>query len=217
MSESRSAPIGPEPVRVLSVPSGIPVCVRFLGPIRGLDTHWKAGGTVPCKGADECPIALHRLGVIWRGYSPVEAWEASKRVWRPYVLEVTEALEERLRGRELRGETWSLHRVEEKGKSAAVAGVYCETIESAELREAFDVEPILRRLFHCGPLRLDTRNPLPPKLLLEALPGKAPNLPEDLRPEVSAETEKEERAKAAELWKKLRARGVPSQNGAPLQ
>jgi len=203
-SESPRAPL--EPVRVLSVPEGIPIVVRFLADVVGLDTHWKSGRTIPCPGVEECAPTVHRLGVIWRGYSPVEAWEASKGVWRPWVLEVTEALEERLRGRFLRGETWSLHRTEQKGRTSAVIGVYCEKTAPDEVRPAFEVEPVLRRIFHCGSLRLGTRNPLPPKIMLEALPGKAPTLPADLAQAGTGNEEAKDREQAFEMWKRFRSR-----------
>jgi len=97
------------PVRVVSVPIEIPLVVRFLGPVMGLETHWKSSRTIPCPGVDTCPPALHRLGTIWRGYSAAESWDDAAHVWRPSVLEVTECLEETLRGRDLRGEVWALH------------------------------------------------------------------------------------------------------------
>ena len=207
----RPAPL--EPVRVLSVPEGIPICVRFLGPILGLDTHWK-NGTKPCPGEDECPPTIHRLGIIWRGYAPVESWENSRQVWRPWVLEVTEALEETLRGRQLRGETWLLERTREKGRTAAVIGVYCEAMLPDDVRPGFDVEPVLRRIFHCGKLRLGTRNPVPAKVMLEVMPGKPPVLPgEQAQPE-RVEEDNEKRQQALELMRKFYKRhGMTSPNG----
>jgi len=145
-------------------------------------------------------------------------WVSSKGHWQPAVLEVTEALEERLRGRELRGETWSMHRTEIKGKSSPVVGTFCEKGDTHELREAFELEPILRRLFHVASLKLGTRNPLPPRLMLAPTQGKAPTLPEHLQSVGTQENTEKEREEARKLWKQLRERqaslnGTPDKNG----
>lgn len=212
MQGSESARNPAEAVRVLSVPLGVPIVVRFLGDILGLDTHWKSGRTVPCAGEDECPSSLHRLGVIWRGYAAVEMWIGSKSHWQPSALEVTEALEERLRGRELRGETWSLHRTEIKGKSSPVVGIFCEKGEPNELREAFELEPILRRLFHVARLNLGRRNPLPPRVMLEPVPGKAPRLPDALADAGTPDNTEKEKQEAQKIWMDHRRR-LASLNG----
>lgn len=206
MSQSDSAHEHLEPVRVLSIPAGIPMCVRFLGPVLGLDTHWKAGRSIPCPGWEDCPSGIHKLGIIWRGYAAAEAWDPGKRHWKPFVLEVTEALEERLRDRDLRGETWAIHRTEEKGRSSPVVGVFCERLPAEELRQAFDIEPVLRRLFHCSALKLGTRNPLPAKVLLEPVAGKAPTLPAELQAHRSPGQEKKDMDQAWQQWERFRKR-----------
>lgn len=168
------------PVEVLSVPVNVPVTVRFLGPIYGLDTHWRNGRTVPCDGDGDCPSSIHRTTLIWKGYAAVQAWEPGGRVWRPYVLEVTEALEEILRQRELRGEVWTLSRKQDRGKTDPVRGVFNEKLPEGKFSKEFDITPVLQRLFHRIKLNLGKCNPLPPKVMLEAVAGDAPNFAPEL-------------------------------------
>lgn len=216
MATSSRSDLHPSPVRVLSVPADNPMCVRFLADVLGLDTHWKSGRTIPCSGVGECPVSLHRLGIIWRGYAPVEVWEPAPKLWRPFVLEVTESLEETLRGRQLRGEVWALSRSEDRGRSSPVIGVYCESLREAAVSPAFDVQPILLRLFHVSSLNLGSRNPLPPRLLLEAVPGEAPHLPPDLQPKPGTVQTPKELEAAKKAWERFRGSGYrspPDPNG----
>lgn len=192
------------PVQVLSVPVNLPVCVRFLGPVLGLDTHWRSGRTIPCPGPDECPVSLHRTALIWKGYGPVEAWESSCRHWRSFVLEVTESLEEDLRGRDLRGEVWQLHRMQKSGKTDPVAGIFCERLPEHSLSKTFDIVPVLLRLFHVPRLTLGTRNPMPPKVVIEPVEGNPPNLPLELQQAEKPQDAGRKMEDARELWRRLR-------------
>jgi len=205
----------PAAVRVLSVPADNPICIRFLGECKGLDTHWQKGRTIPCSGNGDCPISLHRLGIIWRGYAPAEVWEPAPRLWRSVVLEVTESLEETLRGRMLRGEVWALSRTEERGRSSPVVGIYCETVREANLSETFDILPVLLRLFHVPALHLGTRNPTPPRLMREAVAGDAPRLPADLQPAPSRVQTPEEEAAAKKAWSRFKNSGYRDVPPAP--
>lgn len=204
------------PVHVLSVPENIPVTVRFLAGYQGLDTHWRSGRTIPCPGPDECLSSMHKSGIIWKGYAPVEAWEELGRLWVPFVLEVTESLEEQLRGRDLRGEVWTLFRVQKNGRTDPVAGIYCERLAEGKLSPAFDVKPVLLRLFHVSELRLGRANPLPPKIMLEAVAGDAPNLPAELVEMSTPQNDPEKVKAAADLWRAFKERGY-RQPGEPDQ
>lgn len=179
--EHRRAADG-DSVRVLSVPIGAPVIVRFLGPVQGLLLHWHGGRSVPCQGTGDCPPTVHRSRTLWRGYGAVEGWDEAWSKWRPAVLEVTEGLEEYLRGRTLRGEVWQLVRDGALGKRAPVEGAYCETQEDQAVSPWFDPLPVLQRFYHTTSIVLGALNPLPPRTSLPAVSGPAPNLPVGLRP-----------------------------------
>lgn len=180
------------PVQVLSVPAESPIAIRFLGAIYGLNTHWHSGKSVPCPGAQECPLPVHRSRMLFKAYGPVERWEATHGVWRPAVLEITENLEERLRGRDLRGEVWVLSREDAKAKASPVIGAFCEALPHAEVSAAFDIVPILCRFYHVQTLALGAANPIPPKVFLEAVEGPPPNLPPELQPAKAREASPEE-------------------------
>jgi len=167
-------------VQVLSVPDNLPIIVRFLGPVLGLETHWRSGRSIPCPGPGDCPSTIHRTGTIWKGYAPVEAWEPANRHWRSWVLEVTESLEEQLRGRDLRGEVWILSRIRKHGKADPINAVYSERFPEEKLSKCFEIHPVLIRLFHVSELRLGACNPLPPKVMIEPVKGDAPTLPPEL-------------------------------------
>lgn len=201
-----SARPSPSPVKVLSVPGGVPIVVKFLGQVQGLNTHWKAGRSHPCPGPDDCPSSLHRIPPIWKGYAPVEVWEAVPQIWRAWVLEVTESLEEQLRKRQLRGETWTLFRAGGKRKTDPVQAVFCERVEENKVSPAFDLLPVLQRLYHCQEIRFGAANPLPPRVVIEPIHGDAPTLPAEMRDLDTPADNPQTRKELAELWKQLRAR-----------
>jgi len=161
------------PVRILSVPNGFPLSIRFLGPYLGLTTHWHSGRTHPCLGSERCIPTIHRSRTVWKAYAPVESWEIVTELWIPAVLEITESLESHLTGRRLRGETWILSRSASK-KVGSVIGVYTETVPEKDLRPAFSIVSILERFYHQKDLQLGTPNPIPPQVFLNAQEGPGP-------------------------------------------
>lgn len=170
------------PVRIASVPEHDPVIVRFLGPLQGLPTHHtRKEGSVACEG-DICPPAIHRLKRVWKFYGAAEEWRHSEKVWRPCVLEVTECLEELLRGRRLRGEVWMLIREGDRGKSSRVTGTLCETLSDVMLTAEFDIYPVLQRRYRVEKLLLGLPNPTPPRLLLSDVVAAPPRVPRELLP-----------------------------------
>jgi hypothetical protein len=182
------------PVRILKVPLGALVTVRFLGPIRGLPTHYFQRHTVPCRGDKECPPGPHKQRAVWKYYGAVEAWINDAACWRPAVIEATEHLEEVLHGRELRGEIWMLTRDGTSSKRSVMSGTFCQRLSDAQLSLEFDVEPILLRFFRVERLLLGLPSPVPPRVFLSDVPGKPPVIPEDLRPPTPAEAAENRKA-----------------------
>jgi hypothetical protein len=205
------------PVRVFSPCLGVPVHVRFLAEIRGLPTHYYARRTIACEGA-ACLPAAHKGRPIWKFYGPAEAWDEMKRLWNPVVLEVTENLEETLRGRTLRGEVWCLLRSGKTQAKSVVTGFYCETLQETAISRPFDVEPVLQRLFRVHVLNLGQPSPIPPRLMLSPKEGQAPRDPAGLPAVGGQEKSPEEKKALAEALEEMRAKWLSrgnSANGVP--
>jgi hypothetical protein len=169
-------------VRVLAIAANVQYTIRFLGPYEGLLTHWVRGRSVPCEGPNTCPIAIHRCRTVWKGYAPIEQWDQVTECWWPAVLEITEALEELLRGRKLRGEVWLVGRPQEGRRPAPVCGVLHERCQESALPPPFDVTPVLLRFYHCSTLVLGVINPIPSRVVLPASVGQPPTFSAALEP-----------------------------------
>jgi hypothetical protein len=156
-------------------------------------------------------------------------WEKPQRLWFPRVLEVTGNLEETLRDRELRGETWTLFRTVKKGKTDPVQGVFCERISEDRLSAWFDLVPVLQRLFNKQSLKLDVPNFQAPRVILAPTPGDAPKIPQELMPQAPAPPDPEtvksfrEMLEQAGLGQRIgrkpddQAEGKPDRNGQASQ
>jgi hypothetical protein len=202
-----SAPPGARnPLRVLRVDPGQVIHLRTLsGDYGGLLTHFLRGRSHYCPG-EECFPSNHKSETYWKGYAPVEAWDRAASLWIPWVLEITERLELDLRGSFCRAQTWKVSRLPQTGK--AKTPVIAELIEENRpdsVPPAFDVVPVLLTLYHVARIRLDVKNPLPPRTLLPPSQG-AP-------PPGFGERRVEERAATAEEWQRLRA--AAAANGKP--
>jgi hypothetical protein len=203
----------PSSVQVVQIPANVPVTVRFLAGYQGLLTHWLNGRSWPCAGPVDCPAAQHRARTLWRGYAPGETWDQTQRLWFPGVVPLTEALEEVLRGRELRGEVWLLTRHQEGKKQGTVEGMYCETQEEATVSQPFDIVPILLRFYHCSSLLLGVPNPMPAKVVIPPAAAPAPKLPAGLEQAAPTEATQEQRKLFSERLKNLKSKGAAAANG----
>lgn len=138
----------------------------------GLFTHYK-GFSRYCPGEDFCE--LHRLERIWKGYAAAEWWLERERVWRPCVLEITECLELDMRGRFGRGQVWEVFKGQRtKRKSPKLEGKLHETVDSALLQPAFDIMPVLRKLYHVDAVDLSKKSPCAARVLAHDVPGDPP-------------------------------------------
>jgi hypothetical protein len=166
---------GERPVRILSIPADRTVIVRFLAGYGGLLTHFYGKQTIACRGDGACPPAAHRGKSIWKAYGPVEEWSQQEELWIPWVLEVTEGMDHQFHGRKLRGETWVLSRLDGK-KGSPVGCLYSEKTDEKRLRKAFDVMPIVSRVYHSARIVLGTANPIPAPMRLAPSEGDAPSI-----------------------------------------
>jgi hypothetical protein len=119
-------------------------------------------------------------------------WRKDLRLWQPDVLEVTERLEEQIRGRELRGEVWSLSRQGDGSKNDAVVGEFCQRFPAEKVAPCFEILSVVQRCYHCPDLRFGATNPLPAPVVLPMVEGEAPALPLDRPPPASVPASQEE-------------------------
>lgn len=207
--------LSPEPVEIHSVKSSQPSVMRLLGKIRGMMQHWNGKRSVACRGDGDCLPARHKTQVIWKGYVAAQLWSDTLCVWSPTLLEVTEALEELLRGRKLRGEVWKFVRKGKGKKTDPVSGIFCEKQGESVLSPEFDVYEFLKRFFREPSFPFDLPNPLTRKLILPAVAGPAPVLPPDVETEQPIEQSPAERKSLIEMMKEQVAK--QSHNGSTVK
>jgi hypothetical protein len=147
--------------------------------------HWQKGPSMGCPGVSKCPSAVHRGRTIWKGYAAVRIWWANVNKWIPAVLELTECLEEQLRGRSLLGEMWHLTRMANKKKMSQVHGVYYATREERELKQTFDVIPVVQRLYHSTEIEFGVPNPMPKKITVAEVNCEGPRIAEEEIPHLA--------------------------------
>lgn len=165
---------------------------RFRGNYLGCMLHWpKKGGAIPCVGRETCTQAHTGLGLSWRGFAPGDEFFPKENMWWPTVIEISEAWEWDLRGRDLRGEEWHLTRKVQGDKSSEWVGTFIGMANPKNVGEWFDVQPVLDRAYHYQPMKTDFPNPLPQRVVMAGTPGDGPPVLEGFRevklPDLSAE------------------------------
>lgn len=153
--------------QVVSVPKQGELIVCFLTPLDGVMTHYTREGTCPCPGEDRCPAAVHRIRPIYRGYAGVVCHVPGTDQWAPEVLEVSEHLEEVLRGRFLPGEVWALSRKTGKRRARPCVGRYLETRPIDGVFDAWDFHPVVCRMYHTDDICWGALNPVAPRIVVQ--------------------------------------------------
>lgn len=200
------------PVEIKSVKDDQSAVVRFLGGYSGTVLHYLGKTYTPCREPDrECPASIHTKRKLWRGWAPVEVFDDVQQVWWPWVLEITECLEEQLRGRQLRGEVWGITRPKEKEKGNRVVGVFVERQAAETMRKPFDIMPVLLRAYHLDEIPMGKPNTIPPKLILGPVEGELPSALVGQLHEPEAPPGPEEKKLLQEMIASLGGR--PSRNG----
>lgn len=201
------------PVEILRVKDDQSAVVRFLGGYSGTLLHFLGNKYTPCRAPErDCPASIHTKTKLWRGWAPAEVFDDVQQVWWPWVFEITECLEEQLRGRQLRGEVWGITRPKEKAKGNRVVGVFVERQPSEAIRKPFDIMPVLLRAYHLDEMPMGKPNTIPPKLILGPAEGELPAALVVELPEPVAPPGPEEKKKLQELIASLGGR--PSRNGS---
>lgn len=141
------------PIQVFRVPPTGKAFIRFLGNVVGVWTHWLEGRSTPCMGK-ECRHCHDGAPQRWKSYAPALWWRTTldqrtgKRAsqWIS-VVEITEGLGE-LVGRPLRGQVIELRRPGKRRNSPLEFSTLEEKVKG-DLPDAFDVRPILEKLWGC--------------------------------------------------------------------
>lgn len=164
-------------LRVHRVEPGDNVYLRMLGNIYGgCFTHYYQKRSLYCPG-DTCKCAVHNNPqcFTWKGYVAAELYSEQQRLWLPVVFEITERLEQDFRYRFKRGQVWNVFRYAVKKSGEPVMGTLHEELDPATLQKPFDIQPVLRTMYHwSGPILLTAKNPLPDRVLVEPSAGAPP-------------------------------------------
>lgn len=164
-------------LRVYRVEAGENVYLRMLSDsYGGCFTHYYQKRSLYCPG-DVCKCAVHNNPQCWtwKGYCAAELYDDKKALWLPVVFEITERLEQDFRHRFKRGQVWNVFRYAIKKSGEPVMGTLHETLDPRTLQKPFDLQPVLRMLYHWnGVIILDKKNPLPDRVLVAPTKGDAP-------------------------------------------
>lgn len=212
--EGPRAPASVHPIQVLELPTGLPVYVRFLGPLRQLGTHWTGERTEACLEELGCPKDRHGRPYVCKWYASGQEWITADQVWRRVVIEISEALELQFRDRNPRGEVWILTRTmvrkrrgKERRDKTKVTGEFLDRVTLDTLTEAFPVDPVLCHVFRELALpKALKRNPLPDRPLSDDEEGLPPPqlVEQQKRRQQSAHPTMSDEQR--EMWKAARAR-----------
>lgn len=173
-----SKPIRPQ---LLEVDPGSSFFIRFLGPYRYVGRHVKGKGDKRddwflCWGTELCKTEIHRLRFHAFYYAPVQVWQNREKVWRPFAIKLTENLEWKLRGQELRGQVWSVSKEDKKLRGREpLEGEFLESVDAGSLPDPFNMDAFLCHLFRVDELPPDGRSLLPDRPMSFDQPGSPPS------------------------------------------
>jgi hypothetical protein len=164
-------------LEMTSVPKEGSLTVIFLGNATGVNIHWPRKLPVPCPGHIHCKSDVHRSRTVWKGYAPVEVWRPKPHAdWCPTVLEITERLDELLKGREYRGEVWTLCRQPGRQGHFEVTGHLIESRSPDSIRDPFCVRGVVQRVYRTTHIDFGVESPLPPRIFLSPTTSAPPPL-----------------------------------------
>lgn len=183
-------------IEILRLKNGESRFIRTLDHnYRGCITHHVKKRSQYCIGP-KCRQEWHKEPHIWKGYTPVEAWDEHWKVWVPWVLELTEKLDHTMKPFFARGQLWEISKSPApQGQNPPLVGKFHEHLDGRSLPAPFSVLPILQAVFRVPVVELCTDNPIAVALRLP--------VSEDAPP--SPLVEKAVQPATAEDWARLRA------------
>jgi len=158
----------PIAIEVFSIKDGTSCFLRTLSPsYGGIMTHYfKGKGSRYCAGP-ECMYLCGKLEKTWKGYCAVEVWLPHAKKYRPFVLELTERLEQDMRGLYERGQVWECYKQSPIGeKKQPVQGKLQPAQVVKHLPPEFDWQSVVKNLYHVPKMDFSIRNPLAPRVIL---------------------------------------------------
>lgn len=165
-------------IEVLAIKDGQSHFVRLLSPrYGGCMTHYfKGKGSRYCAGA-ECMYLCSKLEKTWKGYCAVEQWMPRTKTYRPYVLEMTERLEQDMRGIYARGQLWECYKhARVDGKAQPVQGKLQPDQAWKHLPPEFDWQAVVKNMYHCASMDFSVSNPLAARVVLAESQDDGPKL-----------------------------------------
>lgn len=163
------------PVELIATPDEGTLTLRWIGPIRGILTHWGKSASLACPGRADCPSTIHRGKTFWKGYAAVEYYRGGQyRDWAPAVFEVTERLYDVLDGAILRGTIWVVKRQVGLGGQKEVTGEQTGECNEECLRQPWSVEPVVCRIYRSTHILFDVEPLMPKRIVLPPSLGTDP-------------------------------------------
>lgn len=140
----------------------------------GCFTHYVKERSQYCD-PEGCRWGCPKAPQIWKGYAAADVYDDAVKLWLPVCFELTEALELDFRDKWQRGQVWRVTRpVKKKKKNEARFAVLIEQHSESSLPPEFDFLPCLLNTFHIFAIDLCHKNPLPPRVLVQAAAGPVP-------------------------------------------
>lgn len=155
---------------------------------KGCLTHWAKGVSEYCPGKDFC--TLHGLKAVWKGYCSVEVWNQAANLWIPFILEITESLDQDFWGVFARGQVWEIRygKKREDSKGFAVTGTFWEQCNPTDFPEAYDMTPVVVSTYHRMDVKLNLDNPMPRRLIVKPSVGNPPTRPGAPKPTMEGDS-----------------------------
>lgn len=175
-SQAENTPARPViALRVFRQQPGATDHVRLLSPCYGgCFVHWVKGRSEYCD-PEGCTFGCPKVRKVWKGYGAADVWDAVAKLWRPVCFELSEALELDFRDKWRRGQVWRVvSPIKRKGKNEAKFAQHVESHPENLLPAEFNFIPCLLNTYHVYGINLSIKNPLPPRVLVEAVAGPAP-------------------------------------------
>jgi hypothetical protein len=185
--------------------------VRFLGEPRGIYQHWIRGKGrherskgQACPGEEACGKFHQQNCPEWVGFASVERWRPGQyQDWCPCVLQVSEGLQQRLAGHELRGTQWKVFKVLGRHGKMECTGEQLQEDDPDEYPAADNVEPAVCLAYKTKYIKWDVELVMPQAQIREASRGAPPPVSV---PVAKLSSEDEPRMSAEEARKVLEER-----------
>lgn len=195
---SEFAPGQPIVLEMVPVPKEGQITVQFLANPLGVLIHQKnEDDRYACAGPGECRPEIHRLKVIWKGYAPaLRRRPAPYSDWIPCVFEVTRSLAHLMGTDPVRGQVWRCWRAKNRYDRMECTGDLLETLSPSDCPIAFDVQPVVYRVYHTVAILFGAPDPMPPREVVQPVKGYTP--PGEEAAPMSADEQKADQRRAME-------------------